>query len=258
MGECDGMSGSVRISEFAEMCRLTGTDDIGPIDVYKRPSNKRDLGHRCKHCRRPFSTLGEDLIAGPEQGPTQRFHPECWKKRNQRYAGNMTRSRSEVHASGNLYEYADAAGHSGSGGVVTAYVEEWRRSAMEPSKRASRRRAGRARTRTSPLDGLVSIENECGERQIAQGFSKRAMAIAETRWKCNAGEVEECAVCLAYPEDPLRLPCGHIFCSLCVGPWLRRCALCPLCRQNLHLQADTHSENIREDHEEACVAAAAI
>ena len=34
---------------------------------------------------------------------------------------------------------------------------------------------------------------------------------------------EECAVCLLASSMPLQLPCGHVFCSECVEPWLRRC-----------------------------------
>merc|ERR1711988_1229671 len=40
--ESDGMSGAVRLSEFADK-RPVADEDKGPVDVYKRPSNKRDL-----------------------------------------------------------------------------------------------------------------------------------------------------------------------------------------------------------------------
>lgn len=237
--ESDGMSGAVHLSEFAEMRRLSAED--GPADAYKRSSNKRDLGHRCKYCRRPFSSLGEDLIAFPEQGPTQRFHPECWQKNNNNsqeealhdhFAASGRRCRSSTQCWGNSAgtDYADVD-------VVTAYVDQWKRTATEPSKRTLRRGSRHSRsgvsTRTSPLDGLISVQDECGERYVARGFSKHAIDVAEVRWKCVASDTEECAVCLTCPEQALRLPCGHIFCSQCVVPWLRRCSLCPLCRKDL-------------------------
>jgi hypothetical protein len=43
----------------------------------------------------------------------------------------------------------------------------------------------------------------------------------------------ECAICQeAGPAltDPLRLRCGHVFCSPCIERWLDRSAACPTCR----------------------------
>jgi len=236
--ESGGGAGAVRISEFAAMRRLTAED--GSADGYKRPSNKRDLGHHCKYCRKPFSSLGAELVAQPETGPTQRFHPECWRKHNNcdqesihgGLASVVKRNRSQV------------SGGDRRGDVVMAYADAWKRtSAASPSKRSLRRSERRAREcvakpRVSPLDGLISVEDECGQRQVARGFSKEAVQAAEVQWRCTAAEAEECAVCLAHPEQPLRLPCGHIFCSQCVAPWLKRCSLCPLCRKDLHQQGD--------------------
>lgn len=46
---------------------------------------------------------------------------------------------------------------------------------------------------------------------------------------CAALAVPECAICLQSCVHPVRLPCRHVFCYLCVkgASWLgRRCALC--------------------------------
>ncbi|CAJ1327068.1 unnamed protein product [Effrenium voratum] len=69
----------VRVSEFAEFRPLAGERE-----AYGRPANKRDLGHRCYHCRRPFSLLGAELVAELQGGPTQRYHPECWRPSRRR------------------------------------------------------------------------------------------------------------------------------------------------------------------------------
>ena len=65
-----GGPGAVRISEFAEFRPLPVEE--ARREAYMRPANKRDLGHRCYHCRRPFSTLGAELVAEIQGGPTQR------------------------------------------------------------------------------------------------------------------------------------------------------------------------------------------
>jgi hypothetical protein len=96
------------------------------------------------------------------------------------------------------------------GDVVSSYVDEWKRTALEPSKRSSRRNSRPALPRTSPLDGLISVEDENGDRQVARGFSKRAVELAQVHWKCSLADADECSVCLAYPEQALRLPCNHV------------------------------------------------
>ena len=44
---------------------------------------------------------------------------------------------------------------------------------------------------------------------------------------------DPCAICMEgfrARERLLRLPCGHLFHSACVRPWLERTNTCPLCR----------------------------
>ena len=65
-----GGPGAVRVSEFAEFTPLPAEE--ARREAYLRPANKRDLGHRCYHCRRPFSTLGSDIVTEIQGGPTQR------------------------------------------------------------------------------------------------------------------------------------------------------------------------------------------
>merc|ERR1712217_523858 len=88
----------------------------------------------------------------------------------------------------------------------------------------------------SSLDGLASIEGANGERRVARGLSQRGLDAAMSQWACEQVD-DECAICLVPGETAtratLRLPCGHCFCADCVAPWLKRCAICPMCRQGI-------------------------
>jgi hypothetical protein len=191
--------------------------------------------------------LGTDIVAEPEQGPTQRFHSECWKKHVAGERKPLLEEDASASRVGNKATkkvpsvYCLHRSESPDTCVVTAYVDEWKRTAMEPSKRSSRSSRSlsfRALFRSSPLDGLISVANESGERHVARGFSKSELQTAMARWSCEPAEGDDCAICLANPEQPVRLPCGHVFCTQCVAPWLRKCALCPMCRKDLHSSSD--------------------
>ena len=46
------------------------------------------------------------------------------------------------------------------------------------------------------------------------------------------GQGSECAVCMDAATDPVRVPCGHVFCARCITAWLSVSAArtCPVCR----------------------------
>lgn len=216
-----GAMGPVRVSEFADFHPLP----IGPDgrEAYGRPANKRDLGHRCHHCRRPFSSLGAQLVAELHGGPDARFHPECWElSQTEDPRGRCERPRTrEEEASGTL---------------VSAYEDEWRRVALQSrslSSRSLNRSASARRSVPSIMEGMNTFEDSSGEKHVARGFTQREVELAVNRWGSDS-VVEECAVCLSSTiSQPLQLPCGHGFCTSCLEPWLRRCGLCPMCRQDL-------------------------
>lgn len=45
--------------------------------------------------------------------------------------------------------------------------------------------------------------------------------------------VDECVVCRMDPYEPVKLPCGHVFCYQCVLRWLAENNTCPICRRNV-------------------------
>lgn len=254
-----GGHGSVRVSEFADMRQLTPSPDADvKREAYTRPANKRDLGHRCNHCRKPFSMLGEELVAELQGGPTQRFHPDCWKQRSNRVPPVML---SSLSLSGQLGgdDASDGGNHTGRtdsqrssrSSIIASYADEFRRSGMDTERSSYRRGQMRSRStsaRTGVLEGITSVEDAHGEKRVARGFSRQEMEFAEKRWSqaSTEGSEEDCAVCLLARQKPLCLPCGHKFCCDCVEPWLRRCGLCPMCRQDLrpHLEHTSSKANL--------------
>ncbi|KAH7976626.1 hypothetical protein HPB52_017026 [Rhipicephalus sanguineus] len=51
----------------------------------------------------------------------------------------------------------------------------------------------------------------------------------------------ECAICLQKCIHPARLPCGHIFCFLCVKGIANQSKRCAMCRQSPSPEADVSS-----------------
>ncbi|KAF4678577.1 hypothetical protein FOZ60_016409 [Perkinsus olseni] len=52
----------------------------------------------------------------------------------------------------------------------------------------------------------------------------------------DAANNQECSICLEKQHvgnKATKLPCGHIFCTGCIVPWLRKNCTCPVCRYEL-------------------------
>lgn len=52
------------------------------------------------------------------------------------------------------------------------------------------------------------------------------------------GEVDEefnCSICEMVLEDPMQLPCDHLFCKECINGWLAVNKSCPVDRASLQL-----------------------
>ena len=44
---------------------------------------------------------------------------------------------------------------------------------------------------------------------------------------------EDCPICIAPAEQPLRAACGHTFCKSCIETWGLRSPKCPMCRRTM-------------------------
>jgi hypothetical protein len=56
----------------------------------------------------------------------------------------------------------------------------------------------------------------------ARYLSIYVMATSETE--------ETCSICLDSPTNPVKTPCLHMFCRMCIGSWLDKKLVCPVCR----------------------------
>ncbi|KAL6595496.1 hypothetical protein ACP70R_047836 [Stipagrostis hirtigluma subsp. patula] len=120
--------------------------------------------------------------------------------------------------------------------------------------------AGRTRV-PQPGHGYgTPMGSDDGEAYRGGGFggvpaSAAAVAGLETRVYHDGsgeddGEVSECVICVTEYEagdDVCVMPCRHVFHRECLGEWLSRSCVCPLCRHALPTEKETQSSNEAED-----------
>ena len=46
-----------------------------------------------------------------------------------------------------------------------------------------------------------------------------------------------CCICTGVLEDPVEIPCRHVFCSECISKWLKNKKNCPKCRKSVRKSA---------------------
>ncbi|CAG9328068.1 unnamed protein product [Blepharisma stoltei] len=79
---------------------------------------------------------------------------------------------------------------------------------------------------------LPSIEAEALWKEIERlpryGLSNQEIA---KFFKFRGKEARECIICYGISSEGVRLPCGHVFHSLCIEKWLRYRVDCPTCKR---------------------------
>lgn len=65
--------------------------------------------------------------------------------------------------------------------------------------------------------------------------------------RLETGDGLECAVCLQTCVHPAQLPCGHIFCFLCIKGIANQSGKCAMCRQEIPLDFIEHPNLLQTD-----------
>ncbi|XP_015834013.1 E3 ubiquitin-protein ligase rnf146 isoform X2 [Tribolium castaneum] len=68
---------------------------------------------------------------------------------------------------------------------------------------------------------------------MAEASRKSQLGGPHTKEATEKGDNLECAVCLQNCVHPAQLPCGHIFCFLCVKGIANQSKKCAMCRQEI-------------------------
>ncbi|XP_078608930.1 E3 ubiquitin-protein ligase RNF146-A-like [Branchiostoma floridae x Branchiostoma japonicum] len=83
---------------------------------------------------------------------------------------------------------------------------------------------------------LSSTETSLRQSRAKNRKENEEMAETATGQKPGEDMVPECAVCLQTCVQPVRLPCTHIFCYLCVKGVANQSKRCALCRQEIPIE----------------------
>ncbi|VDK41877.1 unnamed protein product [Anisakis simplex] len=50
--------------------------------------------------------------------------------------------------------------------------------------------------------------------------------------RADLAHFSQCTICVSNAVNPLKLPCGHVFCRQCIHTWLETENTCPNCRKD--------------------------
>lgn len=85
-----------------------------------------------------------------------------------------------------------------------------------------------------------TFARQCPEQNAADLFSESDAEKGE-----QSVLEKSCAVCLERFDDAhnsvRQLPCGHVFHTMCIDPWVMKSCFCPLCRQVPFMQCAARS-----------------
>ena len=109
------MAGSV-MSEACHPTMIGAGDETAYWDYQHRAVEKQDLGHKCRECRRPFTTIGEPLTERRGARLSMRYHASCFSG----FADPRSQLSSSTHVGKLAGTQLEAAPNSKTGKMRTS------------------------------------------------------------------------------------------------------------------------------------------
>jgi hypothetical protein len=78
---------------------------------------------------------------------------------------------------------------------------------------------------------ITALTNEVAVLKLkVEALENRQQSVVQN----NNTETVQCIICLDDCVDPsILIPCGHTYCTKCIGLWLQENIVCPTCRTNV-------------------------
>ena len=99
------------MSEACHPDTIGAGDDTAYWDYQHRTVERADLGHKCRECKRPFTTIGEPLTERRGARVSMRYHAACFSG----FADPRSQLGSSTHVGGLAGTQLDAAPSSKAG-----------------------------------------------------------------------------------------------------------------------------------------------
>ncbi|KAK4461283.1 peroxisome biogenesis factor 10 [Cladorrhinum samala] len=79
--------------------------------------------------------------------------------------------------------------------------------------------------------GRARVDLGVAERNKGGSSSSSALKMMMPMAWIKGAQQRKCTLCLEEMKDPAATSCGHVFCWVCIGDWVREKPECPLCRR---------------------------
>lgn len=134
----------------------------------------------------------------------------------------------------------NAVGSGGTRGSVNISLDEHMYSANNAVLLTEMGTPGTSGNQTTRVDIAVVTNTPSPATSVSKDGDGRNVRYDLTnedamRW-IKGAQQRKCTLCLDELKDPAATQCGHVFCWVCIGGWIREKPECPLCRREAMVQ----------------------